>query len=166
MKENVLDVLMFLFENYLYDEPEEAPDRDSLEENLHQAGFTNAEIEKAFLHAAKAVVSSNGKRGTVHIEGRLDYESFAISTNSEVVQIAKHAIESLNKVETFELEPQFAITNGGIDANWLNSRVLPTVSLGCGQRNQHMVTEELHIDEYLAACRIALTLARGANNGS
>jgi len=48
MKENVLDVLMFLFENYLYDEPEEAVDRDSLEENLHQAGFTNGEIDKAF----------------------------------------------------------------------------------------------------------------------
>ena len=48
MKENVLDVLMFLFENYLYDEPEEAPDRDSLEENLHQAGFSEGEIEKAF----------------------------------------------------------------------------------------------------------------------
>ena len=48
MKENVLDVLMFLFENYLYDEPEEAPDRASLEENLHQAGFTNGEIDKAF----------------------------------------------------------------------------------------------------------------------
>jgi len=48
MKENVLDVLMFLFENYLYDEPEETPDRDSLEENLHQAGFTNGEIQKAF----------------------------------------------------------------------------------------------------------------------
>ncbi len=48
MKENVLDVLMFLFENYFYDEPEETPDRDSLEENLHQAGFTNGEIDKAF----------------------------------------------------------------------------------------------------------------------
>ncbi len=48
MKENVLDVLMFLFENYFYDEPEETPDRDSLEENLHQAGFTNGEINKAF----------------------------------------------------------------------------------------------------------------------
>jgi Smg protein len=48
MKENVLDVLMFLFENFFYDEPEETPDRDSLEENLHQAGFTNGEIDKAF----------------------------------------------------------------------------------------------------------------------
>ncbi|NND44233.1 MAG: DUF494 domain-containing protein [Xanthomonadales bacterium] len=48
MKENVLDVLMFLFEKYYYDEPEEEPDRAAMEENLHQAGFTNAEIDKAF----------------------------------------------------------------------------------------------------------------------
>ena len=48
MKENVLDVLMYLFENYFYEEPEEHPDRDSLEQNLHEAGFTNGEIDKAF----------------------------------------------------------------------------------------------------------------------
>ncbi|MDT8319804.1 MAG: DUF494 domain-containing protein [Xanthomonadales bacterium] len=48
MKENVLDVLMYLFENYFYDEPDEEPDRASMEENLHEAGFTNREIEKAF----------------------------------------------------------------------------------------------------------------------
>ena len=48
MKENVLDVLMFLFEKYYYDEPEEEPDRASMEENLHQAGFSNGEIDKAF----------------------------------------------------------------------------------------------------------------------
>jgi Smg protein len=48
MKENVLDVLMYLFENYFYDEPEEEPDRALLEENLHEAGFSNGEIDKAF----------------------------------------------------------------------------------------------------------------------
>lgn len=48
MKENVLDVLMYLFENYLYDEPEEEPDRQAMEESLEQAGFTNGEIGKAF----------------------------------------------------------------------------------------------------------------------
>ncbi len=48
MKENVLDVLMYLFENYFYDEPDEQPDRDYLEENLHEAGFSNGEIDKAF----------------------------------------------------------------------------------------------------------------------
>ncbi len=39
---------MYLFENYFYEEPEEQPDRDSLEQNLHEAGFTNQEIDKAF----------------------------------------------------------------------------------------------------------------------
>ncbi|MFC1688794.1 DUF494 family protein [Pseudomonadota bacterium] len=48
MKENVLDVLMYLFENYFYDEPESQPDRASMEENLHEAGFSNGEIDKAF----------------------------------------------------------------------------------------------------------------------
>jgi Smg protein len=48
MKENVLDVLMYLFENYFYDEPDEQPDRASMEENLHEAGFGNGEIDKAF----------------------------------------------------------------------------------------------------------------------
>ena len=48
MKENVLDVLMYLFENYFYDEPDDEPDRESMEENLHLAGFSNAEIDKAF----------------------------------------------------------------------------------------------------------------------
>ncbi|NNJ64124.1 MAG: DUF494 domain-containing protein [Xanthomonadales bacterium] len=48
MKENVLDVLMYLFENYFYDEPDEQPDRASLENNLHEAGFSNGEIDKAF----------------------------------------------------------------------------------------------------------------------
>ena len=38
MKENVLDVLMFLFENYLYDEPEEAPDRPTYLELTYQNG--------------------------------------------------------------------------------------------------------------------------------
>ena len=48
MKENVLDVLMYLFENYFYDDVEDEPDRASMEDNLHEAGFSNGEIDKAF----------------------------------------------------------------------------------------------------------------------
>ncbi len=48
MKENVLDVLMYLFENYMYDEPDTNPDRDDLQSSLQEAGFTNSEIAKAF----------------------------------------------------------------------------------------------------------------------
>ncbi len=48
MKENVLEVLMYLFENYIYDQAEEVDDRYSMEDSLHQAGFSNTEIDKAF----------------------------------------------------------------------------------------------------------------------
>lgn len=48
MKENVLDVLMYLFENYMDEDPEFNPDQEVLATELHQAGFPRAEINKAF----------------------------------------------------------------------------------------------------------------------
>ncbi len=48
MKQNVFEVLMYLFENYMYNDDEPSVDRDSLENELHEAGFTGAEIRKAF----------------------------------------------------------------------------------------------------------------------
>ena len=49
MKENVLDVLMYLFENYyMDDEVEHYPDRESLHVELLEAGFPHGEIDKAF----------------------------------------------------------------------------------------------------------------------
>jgi Smg protein len=48
MKETILDVLLFLFENYFYDDPDAVRDRDSLQQGLIQAGFSPAEINKAF----------------------------------------------------------------------------------------------------------------------
>lgn len=48
MKENVLDVLMYLFENYMDDETDLHPDRESLRVELQEAGFRRNEISKAF----------------------------------------------------------------------------------------------------------------------
>ncbi|MEW6445084.1 MAG: DUF494 family protein [Pseudomonadota bacterium] len=50
MKENVLDVLLYLFEYYMADNPGQPldTDLDTLESRLVEAGFTTAEIRKAF----------------------------------------------------------------------------------------------------------------------
>ena len=48
MKENVLDVLMYLFENYMNDEIEFDTDEESLKVELQEAGFQQIEIAKAF----------------------------------------------------------------------------------------------------------------------
>lgn len=48
MKENVFDVLMYLFENYMEGEVESEPDRESLKVELQEAGFPQGEVNKAF----------------------------------------------------------------------------------------------------------------------
>jgi Smg protein len=49
MKENVFDVLMYLFENYYMDnEGAISPDRELVQQELRTAGFPSAEIERAF----------------------------------------------------------------------------------------------------------------------
>ena len=48
MKENILDVLVYLFENLMIDEPESDQDRDSLQRSLIDVGFSPQEIHKAF----------------------------------------------------------------------------------------------------------------------
>ncbi|OUR71206.1 hypothetical protein A9Q78_10410 [Methylophaga sp. 41_12_T18] len=48
MKENVLDVLLYLFENYIDTDDTNKPDKDTLELELEKVGFLQLEIHKAF----------------------------------------------------------------------------------------------------------------------
>lgn len=48
MKENVLDVLMYLFQNYIDDDMEAEPDRESVQTELLAAGFPSREVQQAF----------------------------------------------------------------------------------------------------------------------
>ncbi len=47
MSESVLDVLMYLFENFSEQEPEAGPDQVILREELLQAGFGEFEVDRA-----------------------------------------------------------------------------------------------------------------------
>src|SRR5690625_7890258 len=79
MKESVLDLLMYLFENYIYDEPEVEPDRDALGDCLEEAGFTRNEIERAFDWLDELVVQRSlpelGDRGSNPIRVFTENES-------------------------------------------------------------------------------------------
>ncbi len=113
------------------------------------------EIEQAFRRAAKEVRNVDGVCGKVKIDGHLDYESFLLKTTEPSVQVAGKAVQSIGA------EPTHAIANGGVDANWLTAHGIPAVTLGCGQKNQHMVSESLNVKEFETACRIGLRLATG-----
>lgn len=113
------------------------------------------EIERAFRRAARAVRNTAGKCGRVEFEGRLDYEAFRLPRDEPCVVAAMKAVEAESR------EPELAISNGGLDANWLTAHGIRTVTLGCGQRNIHSVGEELDIADFHLARRIALRLATG-----
>jgi tripeptide aminopeptidase len=112
-----------------------------------------AEIDKAFLRAARKVRNHRKQRGEIRLHGHLDYESYRLSPQEPCVTAGVDAVVQEG------LEPELAIANGGVDANWLMVHGIPTVSLGCGQKNIHTTGEQLDIKEFLAACRIALRLA-------
>jgi tripeptide aminopeptidase len=110
-------------------------------------------FERAFQNAAKEIKSSEGKRGSVRFDGRLDYEAYLIDPKHESVKLAEAAVTAVGR------EPVQAVSNGGLDANWLNAHGIVTVTLGCGQVNVHTTSEMLDLAAYRDACRIGLRLA-------
>lgn len=106
-------------------------------------------IESAFHAAAGQVTTDGGVAVRAEVERHVDYESFRLADDSPAVQVARQAIRSMG------LDPELGVTNGGLDANWMVLHGIPTVTLGCGQRNVHTTDEQLDIGDFLAACEIA-----------
>lgn len=112
-----------------------------------------ATYRKAFKSAASSVRNNRGEQGRVEFLAERDYNAFKMSASSEPVRRAKASIEALGG------EPKLAIVNGGLDANYLNSLGVPTVTLGAGQHNPHTIDEYIDIDEYADGCRLLTLLA-------
>ncbi len=110
-------------------------------------------IHDAFTRAARNVKNVDGATGKIEFASRLDYEAFKLDDNEPCVVAAEAAIRSIGG------EPLRAVSNGGLDANWMTAHGIPTVTLGCGQQNVHTTSETLNVAEFQSACRIALRLA-------
>jgi tripeptide aminopeptidase len=112
-------------------------------------------MKRAFDKAARSVTNSDGHHGGVRIHGRLDYEAFRLDDGEPSVAAAQAAVRAVGG------EPALAISNGGLDANWLTARGIPTVTLGAGVADAHTPEERLDLAQFRRACQIALRLATG-----
>ncbi|WP_237227077.1 M20/M25/M40 family metallo-hydrolase [Rubinisphaera sp. JC750] len=110
-------------------------------------------IEAAFTKAAADLTNQEGRAGSIEYTHRLKYEAFRLNEDEPAVTAAAAAITATG------LEPVEKISNGGLDANWITSHGLPTVTLGCGQEHIHTVAERLHVPSFHQACEIAWRLA-------
>ncbi|TVQ63764.1 MAG: M20/M25/M40 family metallo-hydrolase [Phycisphaerales bacterium] len=112
------------------------------------------EAYKAALSSAAAQVKdTEGGTAEVEFHGREQYPSFNLPDDAPIVKHAKRAVESLG------LTPSTVFSNGGLDANWLVARGVPTVTIGAGQYEIHTVKEYVHLPEYASGCRVAVALA-------
>lgn len=111
----------------------------------------NAHMD-AFKAAAKKVTNLAGDHGKVSFEHALDYEAFVLRESDPVVTLTSNAIRAAGG------DPITAICDGGLDANYTNSYGIPTVTLGAGQHNAHMVTEYVNLPSFIKAQEIALLL--------
>ncbi len=126
------------------------------ESRSHDAQFVReitAACQAAFQRAARKVKDHEGRTGKVVFQSRLDYLPFRLPEDAPVVQRAVRAVRAIGRT------PELRVTNGGLDANWLVKHGIPTVTFGAGQNEIHTVDEFIDLDEFDAACRLAVALA-------
>lgn len=112
-----------------------------------------ANYRRAFERAAKRVKNRQGRTGSVAFRATREYDAFRMGERAPPVVLA------VNRAKTMGLRPELRIADGGLDANHLNARGIPTVTLGAGQHKAHTVDEYVDIAEYLRGCRLAVLLA-------
>ncbi len=130
----------------------------------HDPRFRKAILNRfrsAFRTAAKQVRNEAGYSGQAYFDFHLDYEAFKLPRREPCVVAAQKAVQAAGVKE-----PLPVIVDGGLDANWLTQRGLPTVTLGAGQHGAHTLNEALHVGEFQVGCRTALRLATGTENTS
>ena len=115
-------------------------------------------FQEAFQQAAAQVRNIHGQQAQILWEEQTDYEAFRLAEDEPCVLAAEAAVRSVGAL------PERAVSQGGLDANWLTHRGIPTVTLGCGQVNPHTCQEYLVLPEFWQACRVALRLATGTES--
>lgn len=108
---------------------------------------------QAFKSAVKTVQTDRGEKGRVEFLAEREYNAFKMSDRSEPVCRAEASIAKIGG------DPKLVIVDGGLDANYLNTKGVPTVTLGAGQYNPHTTDEFVDIKEYQTGCRLLTLLA-------
>jgi tripeptide aminopeptidase len=108
---------------------------------------------RAFERAARSVKNHKGQTGKIRFRASADYPAYTMDTREPVVALTRRTAKSLG------LSPKLVKVDGGLDANYMNAKGLPTVSLGAGQHHPHTVDEYADLKEYYTGCGLLVALA-------
>ena len=125
------------------------------EARSHDAAFRDQLLsvyKDAFSKAASQTKNRQGRCAEVSFADGPRYESFALEDHAPVVSAAVAAAKACG------LQPTLVSNDGGMDANHLNAKAVPTVTFGVGQHDVHTPEEWIDLEEFLIACRLAREL--------
>jgi len=107
----------------------------------------------AFEKAARGLKNDAGESGFVKWSAQRSYPSFKLKKSEPVV---KHFLKTAERAgQTRGLQ----VMSAGLDANILNEKGIPTITFGAGGINAHSLNEQVELPRFIAACKLAVTLA-------
>jgi Smg protein len=148
MYENMVDVLIYLYENYMDGESQPPSDQGELEDELSQAGFTNAEIEKAlrWLDELAAGVDSAQHHpdtgGSIRIYTQCECAKLDIEARGLLLFLEQNGILDPSSRELV-IDRALAIDHGGVSVDELKWVVLLVLMNRPGQEAAFTQMEDL-----------------------
>ena len=156
MKENVLDVLMYLFETYVDTDEEPEPDQNELRDELARAGFGDLEIDRALdwldgltdheEHLAGHAQTENGTR----IYSDFEQERLDFSCRGYVTYLEQVGILSPPQREIL-IDRLLALESADIDVEQIKWVVLMVLFSQPGQELAYARMEDLVFEESTGA---------------
>jgi len=152
MKENVLDVLMYLFETYVDTEEEPEPDQSELRSELSRAGFGDNEIERALLWLdgltdQQQCLDYGGQTGSgIRIYNEFEHERLDSSCRGYMTYLEQIGILSPPQREIL-VDRLLALETADIDVEQIKWVVLMVLFSQPGQELAYARMEDLVFDE-------------------
>jgi len=152
MKENVLDVLMYLFETYVDTEEEPEADQDELRDELARAGFADPEIDRALDwldgltdHQANLAFNTQTKRG-MRIYNDFEQKRLDTVCRGYVTYLEQIGILSPPEREIL-IDRLLALESADIDEEQIKWVVLMVLFSQPGQEQAYARMEDLVFEE-------------------
>ena len=111
------------------------------------------EYKESFVRASAKVLDANKNKSKVIFKNHIDYYPFNLNKNLDVVKFATKISKKIG------FAGQNVSCNGGLDANWLIKKNIPTITFGNGHYKPHSIGEYLNISEFKDSCLYAIALA-------
>ena len=152
MKESVLDVLMYLFDNYFEEDFEISTDQDALKFELKNAGFGDVQVDKAFdwlegLAQRKDLIGVNGLNGRTGLRVFNSEEMKKLDTECRGFILFLEQIGVLDATDReMVVDRLMALDSGEIDMQQLKWVVLMVLLNQPGKEAAYTWMEDVFMD--------------------